>query len=171
MASELLQAIKKADKIENLNKWFYWLIKINIFLQAAEFLVIMVFKNGAIGFNGFNIWMVVRRIISLLSYGFACLVLSFIYSWNSNGTIEALGISGGCHNDKVLDATFDQMQKYIQRVKGGFVKTMIFIFFTFVLLSFCALSFLWIKFLRKPVSDDGFNKMKDDKESDSDKEK
>lgn len=135
-AKELLAAIDHADSIYVMVHWFFGLIQANIYLQIIEFFFIFAHLNEALSMKKFKIFMFLRRLVSIITYAYCIVLLIWIYAWNANGTIEALGSADSCHNDPALDATFEKMHVYISGIQGGGSKFCICFFFAFVLLTF-----------------------------------
>lgn len=106
---ELLTTIKKAEEVSRGVKTFYGFIYSNIFLVFVEFFIVLAHRNDAIKAKPYDIFMIVRRLISLFLYVYGTIICFSVWKWDGHGRVNALGTADACHNDKVLDATFDDM--------------------------------------------------------------
>lgn len=120
-AKELIESFDRADAISSNASWYYNLMWVNVCIVFMELFVVLAHTNEAIQFKTYNIMMIVRRFLSLIFIGFGIYNLSLINSWENQGKIAALGADAGmkCHNDKVLDATFESMASYITSIQSG----------------------------------------------------
>lgn len=106
---ELLLAITKSDQVYKMVRAFFGLMQATIYIQIIEFFLIFAHNNDALDKKKYNIFLIIRRLLSILCYGFGIMDLMWIYGWDGHGIMHALSNAQQCHNDIVLDATFDDM--------------------------------------------------------------
>jgi amino acid transporter len=141
---ELINAFDQSEQVYNWIEVFFGLIQANCFLLLIELLFIFAHSTEALSKKRFNIFILVRRLLTVIFYVLGLWALIKVFTWDNHGTLEALSESQGkdgnkpnvCHNDPVLDAEFDDMVAYVHHIQGTFAKIMIFFFFFIVLVSF-----------------------------------
>lgn len=165
-ANELIESFNRADKISSNASYYYDLMWVNVCIVFIELFVVLAHVNEALPFKIYNIMMIVRRLLSIIFIGFGIYNLSLIRGWENQGKLAALGDAGmSCHNDKVLDATFESMANYVTSIQSGGTQFFLIFMLLVLIASFCFTTFVKFvqcdKIYKNPDADDNYTELKD----------